>query len=403
MCLGDAFKYIVLIGLVLSLVACGDNERRQARIPPLPDWADSSRSEATLRALTRAINQSSSPYAYAKRAALYLSMEKRQEALEDIDEAISRNANVGSFYLIRSQVYRLMKQIPKALENAQRAEILGVDTPELYTILGDLYQQQKQFGKARLHIARALQMAPYDGEAYFFQGIITAYQGDTGKAISLYEHSLSLKPRYLATYNQLSNIYRALGNIEQALAYNEKASTYFPDNAELWYTRGLTLQSGGKLEEALGCYRQTVKLQTNYYQAHFQSGLIYQKWKSYFPALANFQKVQQYKPDYPRIDTYIGQCQEQVGQLDAAIASYTKASQLDPGDQLAVAGLYRAQRRQMGYYYNSQQTTGGTDNNTPAINPADTARLRIQALPSRTRIPSRGDSINRTIKPIGQN
>ncbi|MCY7356925.1 MAG: tetratricopeptide repeat protein, partial [Rudanella sp.] len=207
--------------LSLLLLSCGANPRQQTHIPALPMGSDSSRTEATLRSLTRAINQSSSASAYAKRARIYLETGRSKEALTDIDEAISRNNTEGSYFLIRAQVLRVLKLPQKALDNAQRAEILGADTPELYTLLADVWQQQNQFAKARLCLAKALQMAPYDGEAYFFNGIITAKQGDTTQALSLYQQSLKLKPRYLETYNQLAAVYRSLGDLGSALAYNE--------------------------------------------------------------------------------------------------------------------------------------------------------------------------------------
>ncbi len=183
----QSFYYSIILSLLIS---CTSDEQRGAYIPDYPKPGDSSRTAGALRALTRAINQSSSPTAYAKRAAIYLAMGREADALDDINEAISRDGDVGSFYLTRAQILRDRQQPDKALENAQRAEILGVNTPELYTLQGDLLQQQNQFDKARLFLARALQMAPYDGEAYFFRGLMAARTGDTAQAVSLYEQSL---------------------------------------------------------------------------------------------------------------------------------------------------------------------------------------------------------------------
>ena len=158
--------YLIFISLVL--ISCGSDNRQLARIPAFPKSGDSSRAEGALRALTRAIDQSSPASAYAKRARILLTMGRNTDALADIDEAIGRNDNAGSYFLTRAQILRELGKPDKALQNAQRAEILGVDTPELYTLQGDLLQQKGQFDKAKLYVARALQMAPYDGEAFFF-------------------------------------------------------------------------------------------------------------------------------------------------------------------------------------------------------------------------------------------
>ncbi len=386
---------ICFVALIMAFIGCGTDPRQQTHIPALPMGSDSSRTEAALRALTRAINQSSPASAYAKRAKIYLETGRSKEALADIDEAISRNNTEGSYFLIRAQVLRALKLPQKALDNAQRAEILGADTPELYTLLADVWQQQNQFAKARLYLAKALQMAPYDGEAYFVNGMITAKQGDTTQALSLYQQSLKLKPRYLETYNQLAAIYRSLGDLGSALSYNEQAIRYFPNDPRLTFGQGMIYQAGGRLDSALTFYQQTVRLDPLYFQANFQAGLILQRWRAHTQALTNFNRVQQLNPQFPRIDTYIGQCQEQLGLYAEAITSYTKSTRQNPADQQAVAGMWRAQRRLYSpNRYNSVLlpeevgTAGATD---PTAPPTDN-RMEIPTIQPRNQLSTRPDS-----------
>ncbi|GAA4421570.1 hypothetical protein GCM10023187_57570 [Nibrella viscosa] len=387
------------------LLSCGSEDRRQARIPDIPEPGDTSRNRATLVALTRAINQSSPASAYAKRAALYLSTGRVEEALDDIDEAISRNGNVGSFYLVRAQVLRALQQPAKAFESAQRAEILGIDTPAIYTLLGDLLQQQNQFDKAQLYIAKALQMAPYEGEAYYFAGLMAAKQGDTTLALRHYQQSLKLKPRYLETYNQLASMYRAMGDLNTALRYNEQGLVYFPDNAQLHYRRGLIFHNMGGLDSALVAYQRAATLLPNMFQAYFQAGLVYHYLKNYPLALTNFQRVQQLKPQYPRVDYFIGHSLEQTGQLDAALAAYTNAVALNATDQDAQAGVWRVQRKKSGRYYDGYLLERSAAAETDPQRPSpvlDTARVRIMTIQPKTRLSTGGDSI-RTLKSIGPN
>lgn len=405
---GDLLRHLLTLTVAALLLGCATDNRQQARIPPLPVPSDTARATATLNALSRAIRTSAPASAFAKRADLFLRAGRASEALTDIDEAVARQPTIGAYYLTRAEVLRALNQPAKALENAQRAEISGVETPELYTLFGDLSQRQGQYGKARLYLARALQMAPFDGEAYFFDGLIAARQGDTTRAIALYEQSLKLKPRYLPTYNQMAAVYRGLGNTAAALAYNSRATDYFPANTELIYSRGLIYHAAARLDSALICYRQTVNRQPTFYAAYFQAGLVFQKWKGYYQALTNFQKVQQLKPDYPGIDTYIGFCLERTGQYEAAITAYTKATAANARDADAQAGLYRAQRRltwQQNGYGNAtdylpaptQAQTGPARRTGPIL---DTAQVRVLTIQPRTRLPTRGDSLPRTLKPL---
>ncbi len=406
--LGDLLRHLLTLAVAALLLGCATDNRQQARIQPLPVPGDTTRTTAALNALARAIRTSAPASAFAKRAELFLQAGRTQEALTDIDEAVLRKPTVGAYYLTRAAVLRALNQPAKALENAQRAEISGVETPELYTLLGDLSQQQRQYGKARLYLARALQMAPFDGEAYFFEGLIAARQGDTTRAIALYEQSLKLKPRYLPTYNQMASVYRGMGNTAVALAYNSRATDYFPANVNLIYNRGLIYHDAARLDSALICYQQTVKQQPTFYQAYFQAGLVFQKWKGYYQALTNFQKVQKIKPDYQGIDTYIGFCFEKTGQYEAAVAAYTTATQQNAGDADAQAGLYRAQRRlawqQNGYGNPTDylpRTTRTEPNPARPVGPVlNTSRVRVLTIQPRTRLPTRGDSLPRTLKPV---
>ena len=192
------------------------------------------------------------------------------------------------------------------------------------------------------------------------------------------------------------------------MLYNEQALRYFPTDARLHYGRGLIYHTAGKLDSALVAYQETIKLQPTYYQAYFQTGLIQQKFRNYYGALTNYQRVLQLRPQFPRIDTYVGYCHEQLGQYDLALAAYTKATKQNGADRQAVAGLWRSQHRQ--YAQNSYNSLFLPDEAAEPLTPArtravlDTTRVRISTIQPRVReTNSSGDTLRRTIKPIGQN
>jgi tetratricopeptide (TPR) repeat protein len=399
-----AISFFIFHSSLFILTGCADDGRQRAQIPAVPRPGDPTRQLAALTALNRAIRLSGAPSAYAKRAGLLLSTGQVVEARQDIDEAIGRNPNVGSFYLTRAQVLRAARQPALAYADAQRAEILGINAPELFTLMGDVLQQQNQFGPARRYLAKALQVAPFDGEAYFFNGLLTARQGDTTTAVGLYNRSLQLKPRYLETYRQLAAIYRATGQSGTALAYTEQALRYFPKNAPLQYSRGLIYQSAGRLDSAMIAYQAAVRLNPAYVQPVFQAGLIWLKWRAYDRALANFERVAQLQPQFERIGFFIGQCLEQTGQTEPAIAAYTKALARNPADRAAQFGLWRTQRqlyygnRYPNYLPQLPTSTTATTTTGPTGPQPDTNRIRLAPIQPRARLPVGNDSVTRPIR-----
>ncbi|WP_266366207.1 tetratricopeptide repeat protein [Tellurirhabdus rosea] len=377
------------------LTGCDDDARRQARIPLVPGNSAEIRNQKALEALTRAINRNAPASAYARRAALFLENGRLNEALSDIDEALDRDDDVGRYHLIKAQILRGQHKLDDALESAQRAEGLGVNTPELYVVMGDLLQQKKQFDRARLYLAKVLQMAPYEGEAFHFNGLVAARQGDTVRALNQYARALSLKPRYLDTYTQLTSIYTALGDLQTALNYNQRAITYFPQNAQLYHGRGLIYHRGYQLDSAARYYQRAIQLQPDLYAAHFQLGLVYLKYKAFGQALRHFEEVARGKPDYPRVNLYLAVALEYTGQLDRALELLTKESELNPYDYQVRSGLWRVQRKQYGYYGGNTQPEEFTKEEETPTRPGsvlDTTRVRIRTIQPRSRFSVSNDS-----------
>ncbi|WP_234734101.1 tetratricopeptide repeat protein [Tellurirhabdus bombi] len=389
------YKVSFVSGLLIAgiLWGCGEDDRRQARIPTVPQNSAEIRNQKALEALTRAINQSAPASAYARRAALYLENGRLDEALADINEALDADDDVGRYYLIRAKILRGQRKIAQALESAQRAEGLGIETPDLYIVMGDLFQENRQFEQARLYLAKVLQMAPYEGEAFYFNGLIAAKYGDTTRALAYYERALALKPRYLDTYSQLTSIYTAQGNYETALVYNKRALAYFPKNAQLFYGRGLTFQRAYRPDSAYQYYQQAIRLQPNLYQAHFQAGQICLRWRAFGQAVRHFEEVQNVKADFPRIRYFLATALEYNNQLDQALALYAKEQAANPGDWQARSGAWRVQRKLAGTYNVAPAGEVALDDEPARPGSVlDTTRVKIMTIKPRSRFGELGDS-----------
>jgi len=372
---------VLVFGL---LTGCSESNRRQARIPAAPQSPAAIERGAALESLTRAINQSGPASAYAKRAAIYLKAGQLDTALADINEALDRDDDIGRYHLIKAQVLRSRHQYDDALESALRAEGLGVDTPELYILIGDLLQEQREFDRARIYLVKALQMAPYEGEAFYYNGLVVAKTGDTVRALPFLRRSLQLKPRYLEPYVQLAAIYAARRDLPVAFTYNNVGMRYFPNNPWLLYTRGVIYQQMYKSDSAYQFFQRAIQLQPTLYQAHFQAGLVCLKWRSSAQALQHFDQVVKQDPNFPRVRYYMAVGYEQTGQWDQAINSFAAALQADPANQQARYGLWRVQRRQMGYGGGNSYDEQSYEFSRPG-EVLDTTRVRVKTIQPKSR------------------
>lgn len=399
-----SFWLFLIVTLSIGILACSEDARKSTRIPPLSKLNAEKQAQAGVAFLSRAIRRRPSiAQNYGKRANLYLLLNEPEKALNDIDKALSINPNNGLFLFVRARALRQLKRYDEALANARQAEVLNQNTPELYTLLGDLTQQQGQYLQSKLYLAKALQIAPYDGEAYFYNGVLLAKQADTASAIALMQRSLELKPRFLDAYVALTTIHTNLRDYAQAMSYNAAGLRYFPVESGLHYTRGVMYQAKRQLDSALVCYRNAAKFDSTNYLANFRAGVIYLKWNNVALAVQNFEKVARLNPKFPQINFLLGAAFDRVGNVDKALEQYTLATQANPRDYKAQAGLARAQRRkyylEVYGYLPPAEPTAIINETTPAATERvlDTARVQINILRPRLEIKTRTDT-NRIFK-----
>lgn len=373
---------VIGISIGISFWGCTADTRQNYQIPSLPTLDSKQRMANGIAFLTDAVRKS--PRAaniYFKRAELLTEQKDYSAALSDLNEALDITPNNGNYLFARAKIQRQLKHFDEALSDARRAEVLGEDTPQLYTILGDLTQQKRQYRDAQLYLNKTLQMAPYQGDAYFYSGTLAAKQGDTTSAIALIQQSIELKPRFLESYVELTHIYTRLKVKDEALRYNNIGLRYFPNEAQLHYTRGYLYHTDKRLDSAMVNYKKAILNDTTYYLANFQIGLIYLKWGNNLLAIKNFEKVVQKNPKFSSINLLLGMAFERAGNLDKAIEQFTLAVQRNPSDSKIKEKLYAIQHRnsyykQYGYYPSTSNDSVAKSSKGAPISP-DSGRIII--------------------------
>jgi len=390
--------------MVMALGACQNDARNNTRIPPIPssqvkmNWQRDAVA-ALSNLIARRIDLDAN---YFKRARIYFEQEKYPLAEADVSRAIELKENTGEYYLLRGKVNREMGQTDKALEDAQRAEVLQQDLPDLYVLLADLMQEKKQYRDSQRYLATALQMAPYEGNAYYVKGMLQSKMADTAAALNSLRHALTLNPRMLRTYQQISLLNTRLGNNDLALYYNTQALKRYPDNATLHLERGEIYQNKYKLDSAVLCYRQATQRDSSLVRAHFLAGSIYLKWKSYPAAIKSFENVLRHRENFPEASYLMGICYERLGNDDKAAEYYTLEISRNPDDDAAAAGIARIQSRKRRKYdpaglFSSQQDTKVP--RLPVPRTLDTSRIKITTIePRRTLDLGRDSTLKITIK-----
>jgi tetratricopeptide (TPR) repeat protein len=252
------------------------------------------------------------------------------------------------------------------LANAHYAR--GTLSPEKhhhYAILNyELGMKRKQAGDLKVAIEyyhAALAMQPALAEAHYHLGLTLQKLGNLDAAIAHYQSAQALQPNSLEVAASLANAlqrqkklplekqaqYAALnyelGNrasdLETAVEYYRASLALNPDQAEVHYALGATLQKLRNLDAALEHYQSAQTLQANYLEAELGiASVLYAQNKL---SLAD-------QADYAALNYQLGKTYYQSGDLKTAIQFYQQAIILQPDRSEVREHLRQALQEQEG-------------------------------------------------------
>lgn len=99
--------------------------------------------------------------------------------------------------------------------------------------------------------------------------------------------------------------------------------------AQKLYESGMTLYDAGKLDEAIGVFKQSLKLRPEDPQTNYSLGMAYTQSKSYKDAAESFKRAVKYKPDWPEANFRVGMISYVLGHRTQSLSSYNKLRKLN--------------------------------------------------------------------------
>lgn len=112
-------------------------------------------------------------------------------------------------------------------------------------------------------------------------------------------------------------------------AYN-KAVRLNPDNAEIYYNRGIAYSKIGQYQNAISDYNEAIRLKPDYVEAYNNRGNIYGQHGQYQLAIEDFNKVIGINPNHFRAYNNRGLACSEMGQYQSAVKDFSKAISLKP-------------------------------------------------------------------------
>ncbi|MFI5455633.1 MAG: tetratricopeptide repeat protein [Isosphaerales bacterium] len=92
----------------------------------------------------------------------------------------------------------------------------------------------------------------------------------------------------------------------------------------------MTLARQDKLDEAIACYREAIRLRSNYADAHNDLGIALARQNRFEEAAASYRQALAHRPNYPEAHNNLGNALRNLGRFQEAVAAYDRAVELKP-------------------------------------------------------------------------
>ena len=207
--------------------------------------------------------------------------------------------------------------------------------PKVLISLASTYSQQMDFEESFKLINKALRIDKRYRDAYVLKGSNYLFLNKPDLAKSSYETAVQQDPKFFEAYLMLGSLYQSENN-EICIEYYRTAVSLQPKNPDVLFSLAYVYQLFNQPAKALALYRKMIQLDTAYYQALNQIGVIKQyNYKEIDSAIYFYKSALQTEPRFVQAWHNLGMCYEERGDVSQALQSYGKALKYDPNFEMS--------------------------------------------------------------------
>lgn len=205
-----------------------------------------------------------------------------------------------------------------------------------YKTIGNILQAKGDIEAAKNYYFKAITIFPDFAEAHANIGSIYAKQRDWEKAFFYYQKAIHIKPNLTIVYRNLAKVCECTEKEELATEYTYKALILEPESATAieHLNIGKKLLELNKIEAAIKCYRNAVKINPNLSAGYQNLGELLVKNGELESALIALRQGIKIDAKNPRYYYLLGEVWQKQGQYKLAISDYSRAIELKPENHL---------------------------------------------------------------------
>jgi tetratricopeptide (TPR) repeat protein len=149
-------------------------------------------------------------------------------------------------------------------------------------------------------------------------------------SIRLFDHSLAAASDNYLIRNNLGNALERMGRVDEAIGHYRESLRIAPGNAEVYFNLANAISRKGKAHEAIALYAEALRLRPDYAEAHNNLGSELDRLGQIADAMAHYREAVRLKPDYVEAVSNVGVALAKQGQAAEALPYFEKAIRIDP-------------------------------------------------------------------------
>lgn len=262
----------------------------------------------------------------------YLINSQYSKANQAADFAIYQFPYNAVFRIRKAQAMSAMGQLKEALNILNNSEKMEQNSAELMLTKASIFSQLRDHKSSIKYFTEALRLSDPEDLDEIYLDLAMEYEAlrDFNGAMKVLQEAIKSNPMNEGAIYELAFCYDQLGDYEKAIKCYSDFIDENPYSFTAWYNLGNAYSKMEDYEKAIWAYDYCVLINDDFGPVYFNLGNAYMGQDKYNLAIECFDKCMAIDGEDAMALCYIGECHEQLNQLDLAELHYRKSLELSP-------------------------------------------------------------------------
>jgi tetratricopeptide (TPR) repeat protein len=253
------------------------------------------------------------------------------KALICTEEALSQFSYNSLFKLRMAQCYSAIGKLKESINLLSDLEHLEVNSFELFLTKGSVFSQLKDSKNAIRYLTSALQVASKEDRDEIYLDLAIEYENDGNykAALKVLREAVKSNPNNESAIYEIAFCYDCLGEYENSIKCYSNFIDENPYSYTAWYNLGNAHSKLEDFDKAIWAYNYCILINDSFGPVYFNIANAFLAKEDFTKAIEHFHKCIELDGDDSVALCYIGECYEQLGDVETSKSFYQKSLDID--------------------------------------------------------------------------